>query len=61
MAPRNFRIDRQDSTKPHILPAVPQVRLNILRGKARNLVRPVKPPIFLIGSAEDSDLVLSFR
>jgi len=59
MAPRNFRIDHQVPAKPHILPAVPQVRLNILRGKARNLVRPVKPPIYLIGSAEDNDLVLA--
>lgn len=59
MAPRNFRIDHQVPAKPHILPAVPQVRLNILRGKARNLVRPVKPPIFLIGAAEDNDLVLA--
>lgn len=59
MAPRNFRIDHQVPAKPHILPAVPQVRLSILRGKARNLVRPVKPPIYLIGSAEDNDLVLA--
>ncbi|MGV3607865.1 MAG: FHA domain-containing protein [Planctomycetaceae bacterium] len=59
MAPRNFRIDHQVPAKPHILPAVPQVRLNILRGKARNLVRTVKPPIFLIGAAEDNDLVLA--
>lgn len=59
MASRNIRFDRQESASPHILPAVPQVKLNILRGKARNLTRPVKPPIFLIGSAEDSDLVLA--
>jgi hypothetical protein len=37
---------------------LPHVELEILRGRAQNLVRPVKVPAFLIGSALDCDLVL---
>lgn len=36
----------------------PQVQLEIIRGRARVRVRDVEPPVFLIGRAEDCDLVL---
>jgi hypothetical protein len=35
-----------------------QVELEIVRGQARNMLRPVQVPAFLIGSADDCDLVL---
>jgi hypothetical protein len=58
MSPAYFRHDR-----PHLLRTssgrgLPQVDLEILRGRAQNRVRPVKVPAFLIGSAPDCDLVL---
>ncbi len=34
------------------------IELMINRGRARHRVRPVRPPVFLIGSAADCDLVL---
>lgn len=36
----------------------PPVEIEIVRGHARNRVRPVTVPVFLIGSAPDCDLVL---
>ncbi len=59
MSPAIYRHDR-----PHRLRdggtsrALPHVELEILRGRAQNMVRPVKVPAFLIGSASDCDLVL---
>jgi hypothetical protein len=60
MSPPFFRHDR-----PHLPRGsrgaardLPEVELTILRGRAQNLVRPVKAPAFLIGSATDCDLVL---
>lgn len=50
--------DRHEPSPPHILPPVPQVELEIVRGRARRRVRPVGGPAFLIGAAGDSDLVL---
>ncbi len=50
--------DRHEPSPPHILPPVPQVELEIVRGRARRRVRPVGGPAFLIGAAADSDLVL---
>jgi hypothetical protein len=47
---------RQDG--PHNPSGLPKVTLEILRGRARNLVRLVNVPVFLIGSSSDSDLVL---
>lgn len=47
---------RQDG--PHNPSGFPRVTLEILRGRARNLVRQVNVPVFLIGSSSDSDLVL---
>ena len=43
---------------PHYLPQLPEVGLEILRGKAARRIREVNPPVFLIGAAEDCDLVL---
>ena len=37
---------------------LPQVDLEIVRGRAKNKLRPVSVPAFLIGSAADCDLVL---
>jgi hypothetical protein len=47
---------RQDG--PHNPTGLPKVTLEIVRGRARNLVRLVNVPVFLIGSSSDSDLVL---
>jgi len=49
---------RQIQQGPHYLPQVPQVGLEIVRGKASRRIREVNPPVFLIGTAEDCDLVL---
>ncbi|MBC7855649.1 MAG: hypothetical protein IAF94_19635 [Pirellulaceae bacterium] len=49
---------RQSQQGPHFLPQLPQVDLEILRGKASRRIREVSPPVFLIGAAEDCDLVL---
>jgi predicted component of type VI protein secretion system len=38
---------------------LPQVELQILRGRARNRLRRIEVPVFLIGSARDCDLVLA--
>lgn len=37
----------------------PRVELEILRGRAKNKIRRVDVPVFLIGSASDCDLVLA--
>lgn len=63
--PSNFlRIDSAhlpSRKKPEGLSGSPRltpVSLEILRGKAKQLVREVHSPVFLIGSASDCDLVL---
>jgi hypothetical protein len=38
---------------------LPHVELEITRGKARNIVRPIDGLAYLIGRAEDNDLVLA--
>jgi len=38
---------------------LPRVELEILRGRARNKLRRIDVPVFLIGSARDCDLVLA--
>lgn len=38
---------------------LPRVELQILRGRARNKLRRIEVPVFLIGSARDCDLVLA--
>jgi hypothetical protein len=50
--------DRRHQSGPHFPSTLPQVRLEIRRGKARNLVRKVFGPVYLIGRARDCDLVL---
>lgn len=50
--------NRQDPTGPHTRSSLPQVTLEILRGRARQRIRPIVRPAFLIGSAPDSDLML---
>jgi hypothetical protein len=39
--------------------ALPRVELEISRGRARQLVRPIEGLVYLIGAAEDNDLVLA--
>ena len=58
-------MDRPSSTHhPHPLPgphyraSLPVVRLEIRRGRAKNLVRHIRVPVYLIGTARDCDLVL---
>lgn len=36
-----------------------RVELEIIRGRARRRMRTVRPPVFLIGAAKDSDLALA--
>ena len=54
----------QASSNPHTLPGphfrlkLPKVEIEIVRGRARNMVRPVTVPVYLIGAANDCDLVL---
>jgi pSer/pThr/pTyr-binding forkhead associated (FHA) protein len=49
---------RQSQQGPHYLSQLPQVGLEIVRGKASRRIREVNPPVFLVGAAEDCDLVL---
>jgi hypothetical protein len=49
---------RQKQQGPHFLPRLPEVGLEIVRGKASRRIREVNPPVFLMGAAEDCDLVL---
>jgi pSer/pThr/pTyr-binding forkhead associated (FHA) protein len=48
----------ESSTSPSGPPAPPHVSLHIVRGQARERVRHVNTPAFLIGSASDCDLVI---
>ncbi len=45
-------------TGPHRPTTLPEVELEIVRGRARQTLRPVETQAYLIGTAEDSDLVL---
>jgi predicted component of type VI protein secretion system len=54
---RIIRIDRQARAERGG-PAAALVELEILRGHARQRRRPVNVPVYLIGTAEDCDLVL---
>ncbi len=53
-----YRHDGQDLHGPHVRRGMPDVELEILRGRAQNRIRLVREPAFLIGSANDCDLVL---
>lgn len=56
---RNYRLHSpQDPSGPHTRSSLPQVTLEIIRGRARQRIRPIVRPAFLIGSAADSDLML---
>lgn len=46
-------------SRPHRPPVLPQVELQITRGRARNSVRSITGLAFLIGAADDNDLVLA--
>lgn len=45
--------------RPQVAPRLPDITLEITRGKARNSVRRIDGLAYLIGSAEDNDLVLA--
>jgi hypothetical protein len=45
--------------RPHRPAVLPSAELEITRGRARQRVRPIDGLAFLIGSADDNDLVLS--
>ena len=55
----HIQIDTQSRPAPQVLSYPPRVTLEIVRGRARRLVRRVAPPVFLIGAAPDCDLVLA--
>ncbi|MCE9555975.1 MAG: FHA domain-containing protein [Planctomycetes bacterium] len=50
--------DRHSLARPNHLTKLPQVELEITRGRARNLVRAMRGTTFLIGSGSECDLVL---
>jgi len=52
------RYDSQTVTQPR-RSALPRVELEISRGRAKQLVRPIEGLVYLIGAAEDNDLVLA--
>ena len=53
-----LRFDRHNQQEPHILPVGPRVALEITRGRVQQRIRPVRRAVFLIGTANDCDLVL---
>ncbi len=54
----NFFHNRQTRRRPHIFAAAPSVELLITVGRARQRIRRVTGPVFLIGSSMDCDLIL---
>jgi hypothetical protein len=52
------RQDQPHLSGPQVTSRLPRVQLAIRRGNAKNLVREVRGPVYLIGSARDCDLVL---
>ena len=50
--------DRHSLARPNYLTKLPQVELEIIRGRARNRVRQMRGTTFLIGSGNECDLVL---
>jgi hypothetical protein len=53
-----LRFDRHSSRQRQNLPLSRRVWLEITRGRVQRRIRPVRGPLFLIGSATDCDLVL---
>jgi len=49
----------QSAGRPHIATRLPNVALEITRGRARNSIRRIEGLAYLIGAAEDNDLVLA--
>jgi len=58
MTTSHNRHDRHTMHGPHRTHSLPTTRLEIVRGRARRRVRPIITNAFLIGSADDCDLVL---
>lgn len=56
--PSSTASDHDVATLPH-RGAFPLVQLEIVRGRAKHKFRRVSPPVFLIGSGLDCDLVLA--
>lgn len=50
--------ERHSLARPNYSTKLPQVELEITRGRARNRVRPMRGTTFLIGSGSECDLVL---
>ncbi|MEQ8789929.1 MAG: FHA domain-containing protein [Pirellulaceae bacterium] len=55
---RFIRIDRESRTDRYRLSENAVVELEILRGEARQRLRRIEVPVFLIGTADDCDLVV---
>jgi hypothetical protein len=53
-----LRIDRHSLPVPHGLPAAARVAFEITRGRVSERLRPIAGKVFLIGTANDCDLVL---
>lgn len=49
----------QSAGRPHLPTRLPDVALEITRGRARNTTRRIEGLAYLIGAAEDNDLVLA--
>jgi pSer/pThr/pTyr-binding forkhead associated (FHA) protein len=54
----HYHDDPPTSPQPHFRPTLPTVHLEIRRGRARDTYRAIQVPVYLMGSAPDSDLVL---
>jgi len=53
-----LRFDQHSLPGPHILSVGPRVSLEVTRGRVQERMRPVRGRVFLIGAANDCDLVL---
>jgi len=58
MQQMNYWHDRQSLARQNDPTRLPQVELEITRGRVRNRIRPMRGTTFLIGSGRDCDLVL---
>jgi len=58
MQQMNYWHDRQSLARPNDQIRLPQIELEITRGRVRNRVRVMRGTTFLIGSGHDCDLVL---
>jgi hypothetical protein len=53
-----IRLDRYSHPGPHIVTIAPRVALEITKGRVQQRLRHVRGRVFLIGTANDCDLVL---